>query len=1307
MLKRTSKTTSQKLRQSHNFSQKHFHIITQTGEWICKYKYIYVPLHRQIFISLVMRKTLLILFALVVAGYQLSAVSGQQVIRVGRGSYASFAPLSASRTDERGGSQAYQMEHRKLYIPDSLLQRLGVPDGSKPGTLALPTNDWWTHALVNEWTGKIWGYPYWAEATAQGVEIGYPDHWENTGCEVKWDTPLALSFTNTITGKRAAFKEALVDSWSDFMMSFVMQDGDAWVRVICVHGSPIVWVEAKDINVTATNPNEGKYTVSQQTARGKQWTTVTLLTEGVDAATVAQYAQRVPRTTRVNYEYKATQSLLSTTFCITTEDIATGALSSSAKCLIGFLPHHYYSNQQSAISSQVVGEYLSPRGMMKVLEGNDFTFDYTVHGYLPFFPQPLQWAEGFSATRMQQLNADYAARGTFGGDTYWGGKGLTQMMHYMSFALQMGDTATFRLAKQRLKETLIDWYTYTPGEPRFYFARYNRWGALVGFDCSYDSDTFNDHHFHYGYFVYASAVLCMLDEDFREQYGAMAREVARDYANWQRSADESWFRTLDPYCGHSFAGGLGNGGNGNGQESTSEAIQGWGGVWMLGAALGDQEMLEAGIFGYTLETRAAAEYWFDRGRRNIDFTKYQHPYCCNLTMQGVGWWTWFSGDPVWMHSIQWLPISPILTNFFSEDLNFTRWDYTEMYQGKEVGDYEAPQGGLGDESGLGNVCLSYLSLFDADSAARVWDRMDKIGKALAKNPDTGGITYWLTHSHKALGEKRYDILCDHPLACAYTDSKGVTTYAVYNAGKSPLTVHFFGAVQKTLTVKLGLTLTDGTRKQETTAIADETTEQRQDELAWNLPYPNLALGKHVTASSYENAGCTPQGVNDGKLDTRWGSEHRDNEYVTVDLEQECYIDHLILRWEAAYASKYSIGLSSNNTDWQTVTLSSSGGVETIYLSTLSTPFATQRGRYIRLTGIERATQYGTSLYEIEVYGRPLTGDASKIFVVALAATDTVLTEGQSTTLSATAYNVQGDVMNAVASYAVVSGAATLSGNRVTTTGAGEVIVKATVQGVEATLTLIVLEGEKITGVVVTPAEVTMPVGDVQEFAVSTINQFGCTVETCYYTYQATEVGDYTNTYECGGGQAEVTIHVLPYATMNLALGKPVIASSYENAGTLPEGINDGQMNTRWGSAHYDNEWVEIDLEHCYLLDSVRLVWETAYATDYDLMVSDDAEVYETVYAATNTKGGTQLIRLPEGCRAQYVRLLGKKRSTNYGISLFEMEIYGSGRCEPEVITAQPSAGSSQPVARKVIRDGKLLILREGKTYTIFGQKVRF
>ena len=153
------------------------------------------------------------------------------------------------------------MEHRRLYLPDSLIARLGSPDGSQPGTLALPTNDWWTYALVNPWTGKIWMYPGWVEATDEGVDIGYPTYWEPTGCEMKWDTPLRVTFINTTTGKRAAFKEALVDSWSDFAMSFLMQDGDAWVRVTCMHGSPLVWFEASGISMQVTNPDVAKYAV--------------------------------------------------------------------------------------------------------------------------------------------------------------------------------------------------------------------------------------------------------------------------------------------------------------------------------------------------------------------------------------------------------------------------------------------------------------------------------------------------------------------------------------------------------------------------------------------------------------------------------------------------------------------------------------------------------------------------------------------------------------------------------------------------------------------------------------------------------------------------------------------------------------------------------------------------------------------------------------------------------------------------------------------------------------------------------------
>ena len=1220
----------------------------------------------------------------------LLALNAQTPVKVGSGSYASYAPLAQSRSTLHGGCQAYQMEHSRLYLPDSLLARLGNPDGSRQGTLALPTNDWWTHALVNRWTGKIWFYPGWAEARDGELTIGYPDHWEPTGCEVKWDTPLAVSFTNTLTGKRANLTEALVDSWSDFMMTFIMQDGEAWVRVICVHGSPLVWVEMQDMSANVVNPDADKYWTSQLTGQGKRWLVVGLMTEGLTDFT--QYAPRVPRSTHVSYQYNANTSTLTTIFTVTSENIATG-MTGKNPCLMAFLPHHYYSPEYmgEVILPLAKPSYLSPRGEMRTDEGNDFTFTYPVHPMLPFFPAPMAWNEEFSPARMASLNADYAKRGTFGGDTYWGGKGLTQMAHYMTFALQMGDTATFRMAKQRLKEVLIDWYTYTPGEERFYFARYSRWGALIGFDTSYDSDTFNDHHFHYGYFIYASAILCLLDDEFREQYGPMAREVARDYANWQRSADEPWFRTLDPYCGHSFAGGLGNGGNGNGQESTSEAIQGWGGVYMLGAALQDHAMLEAGIFGYTLETRAAAEYWFDRQRRNIDYTKYHHPYCCNLTMQGVGWWTWFSGDPVWMHSIQWLPISPILTNFFTEDLVFTRWDYTEMYAAKEVGDYEAESGGLGDESGLGNVCLSYLSLFDVDSAIRVWNRMDATGKALAKNPDTGGITYWLAHSHKALGEKRPDIFANHPLACAYTDTlSGRTTYAVYNVGTSSLSVHFFGAKDTTVTVPHGLTLISGSQQQTTTTIEDEHDEVEPDPLAWDLPYPNLALGKPVTASSEENAGCLKANLTDGDVATRWGSEHRDGEYVTVDLQQQCYIDHIVLRWETAYASTYELALSDDATNWRSVTLASAGGVETIILSTLHAQLTTSRGRYIRLTGVERATQYGTSLYELEAYGRPLNGDPAQLFTIGLSASDTVLHQGQSTTLTTTAYNYNGDVMS--------------TGHEVLTYPDYGLFTETRTLGTcSASLTIVVLETEQIDSVIVTPDEVTLPLGDRQRFAVCPINQFGIAADTCYEWFRATQVGDTLLRFECFGLDAAALAHVLPYSEVNLALGKPVTASGSENSASMgADKAVDGNLDTRWSSRFMNGEWIAVDLQQCYRLNKIILRWEAAYATSYELQLSQDGDNYETVYANPACTGGIEEINLST-LNAQFVRVLCLTRNTQYGASLWEIEVYGDGRCEPDETGMEAPLEPANIQLYKFIQNGQICISRNGTVYTIDGR----
>ena len=74
---------------------------------------------------------------------------------------------------------------------------------------------------------------------------------------------------------------------------------------------------------------------------------------------------------------------------------------------------------------------------------------------------------------------------------------------------------------------------------------------------------------------------------------------------------------------------------------------------------------------------------------------------------------------------------------------------------------------------------------------------------------------------------------------------------------------------------------------------------------------------------------------------------------------------MILYWEAAYAATYQIQYSTNNSTWSVAYNNPDGvgGVENLV-------FPTVQGRYIRMYGETRATAYGYSLYEFQVYNIP-------------------------------------------------------------------------------------------------------------------------------------------------------------------------------------------------------------------------------------------------------------------------------------------------------------------------------------------------
>jgi len=125
---------------------------------------------------------------------------------------------------------------------------------------------------------------------------------------------------------------------------------------------------------------------------------------------------------------------------------------------------------------------------------------------------------------------------------------------------------------------------------------------------------------------------------------------------------------------------------------------------------------------------------------------------------------------------------------------------------------------------------------------------------------------------------------------------------------------------------------------------------------------NVALNKTATASSYENQTAYPASAAvDGNTGTRWSSAFSDPQWLEVDLGSTQNICQVGLDWEAAYATAFQIQVSTDNTNWTTIysTTSGTGGNQTLSV--------TGTGRYIRMYGTTRATPYGYSLWEFQVY----------------------------------------------------------------------------------------------------------------------------------------------------------------------------------------------------------------------------------------------------------------------------------------------------------------------------------------------------
>ena len=329
-----------------------------------------------------------------------------------------------------------------------------------------------------------------------------------------------------------------------------------------------------------------------------------------------KYAYNFITGTEVKWD-KNSDSSITTTFKYMMVPKRTGVGFEDKKTLFALYPHQW-KNIESGIRNAVAPEYTTLRGKLKVYEGESFQTRYEFYGVLPNLTYEVPEANRFRLENYMTNDNNFVittVKGPSGiQDTYYAGKALAKAANLIPIFHQAGKMTERNAMIKQLKDELEAWYKGLAGKS---FKYDSAWGGIIGDPYDFGTEIYNDHHFHYGYFIYASAILAIYEPEFAltSQYKGIVDLLIRDFANPDRNNQSFPFlRNFDVYAGHSWSNGKGSsdaGDDGNDQESISEAMNAWAGIYLWGVMTNNSEWIKLGMYGYTTESRAAEEYYFD------------------------------------------------------------------------------------------------------------------------------------------------------------------------------------------------------------------------------------------------------------------------------------------------------------------------------------------------------------------------------------------------------------------------------------------------------------------------------------------------------------------------------------------------------------------------------------------------------------------------------------------------------------------------------------------------------------------------
>ncbi|OWB85624.1 hypothetical protein B5S33_g4293 [[Candida] boidinii] len=363
-------------------------------------------------------------------------------------------------------------------------------------------------------------------------------------------------------------------------------------------------------------------------------------------------------------------------------DYDTEGKSASGNTIVFALPHHV-SSMVSATSKTGTGISLdsSTKGLMYAFLTNSIILEETIDTNVQFLPYSADLisnsASGILYTSDQlkliaqvaneELSVNIKDTVNSMTSTYYGGKVLDKYSYILLTVCDvLKDDDVTKSTLQQMKDAFA---TFTSNEQYYPLIYDTKYGGVtssaykISPNEDFGSGYYNDHHFHYGYFVHAAAVVGYVDakyggtwaQDNKDWVNSLIRDVANP------SEEDEYFpvsRNFDWFNGHSWAAGLFVGYDGRNEESSSEDYNFAYGMKLWGKVVGDSSMEYRSDLMLAIMKRSMNMYYLYSDDNTVEPSQIISNKVAGILFDNkIDYTTYFGTNTEYIHGIHMLPIT--------------------------------------------------------------------------------------------------------------------------------------------------------------------------------------------------------------------------------------------------------------------------------------------------------------------------------------------------------------------------------------------------------------------------------------------------------------------------------------------------------------------------------------------------------------------------------------------------------------------------------------------------------------------------